>query len=250
MFLAESLTDFYPDLLDPRFVSRFAIYHQRYSTNTFPTWKLAQPFRMLAHNGEINTLAGNANWMKSHETRLCDAALDPFMEDVKPVVQAGNSDTATLDNVFELLVRAGRDAPMAKALMIPPSIGQDATMKQRASRPLPLLQRGDGAVGRAGGDRRDRRALGDRRARPQRACGRCATRSPPNEMLDRRQRDRHGEAAGRRGRSRRGASGRARRSASISTTRASTATRRSRTRSPRGRISATGRGASPRSTTS
>ncbi|OYV34707.1 MAG: glutamate synthase subunit alpha, partial [Acidocella sp. 20-61-6] len=70
MFLAESLTDFYPDLLDQRFVSRFAIYHQRYSTNTFPTWRLAQPFRMLAHNGEVNTLAGNVNWMSSHETRL------------------------------------------------------------------------------------------------------------------------------------------------------------------------------------
>ncbi len=73
MFLAESLTDFYPDLLDARFVSRFAIYHQRYSTNTFPTWRLAQPFRMLAHNGEINTVTGNVNWMKSHETRLADA---------------------------------------------------------------------------------------------------------------------------------------------------------------------------------
>ncbi|HEY0417968.1 MAG TPA: glutamate synthase large subunit, partial [Acetobacteraceae bacterium] len=130
MFLAESLADFYPDLLDPRFVSRFAIYHQRYSTNTFPTWKLAQPFRMLAHNGEINTVNGNINWMKSHETRLSDPALDPYMEDIKPVVQAGGSDTATLDNVFEVLVRAGRDAPMAKALMIPASIGNDATMPQ------------------------------------------------------------------------------------------------------------------------
>ena len=128
MFLAESLTDFYPDLLDPRFVSRFAIYHQRYSTNTFPTWRLAQPFRMLAHNGEINTLAGNVNWMKSHETRLAAGALDPYLDDIKPVVQAGGSDTAILDNVFELLVHAGRDAPMAKALMIPASIGQDATM--------------------------------------------------------------------------------------------------------------------------
>ncbi len=77
MFLAENLTDFYPDLLDPRFVSRFAIYHQRYSTNTFPTWKLAQPFRKLAHNGEINTVSGNTNWMKSHETRLADPLLDP-----------------------------------------------------------------------------------------------------------------------------------------------------------------------------
>ena len=130
MFLAENLTDFYPDLLDARFVSRFAIYHQRYSTNTFPTWRLAQPFRMLAHNGEINTVHGNINWMKSHETRLSHALLDPFMEDIKPVVQAGGSDTATLDNVFELLVRAGRDAPMAKAMLIPESIGSNATMPQ------------------------------------------------------------------------------------------------------------------------
>jgi glutamate synthase (NADPH/NADH) large chain len=72
----------------PRFVSRFAIYHQRYSTNTFPTWKLAQPFRMLAHNGEINTVSGNANWMKSHETRLSHPLLDPYLDDIKPVVQA------------------------------------------------------------------------------------------------------------------------------------------------------------------
>ena len=130
MFLAESLTDFYPDLLDARFVSRFAIYHQRYSTNTFPTWKLAQPFRMLAHNGEINTVAGNVNWMQSHETRLSAEGLDDFLDYIKPVVQAHGSDTAALDNVFELLVRAGRDAPMAKALMIPPSIANDATMPQ------------------------------------------------------------------------------------------------------------------------
>jgi glutamate synthase (NADPH/NADH) large chain len=128
MFLAASLTDFYPDLLDKRFVSRFAIYHQRYSTNTFPTWRLAQPFRMLAHNGEINTVAGNINWMKSHETRLAAEGLNEFLDAVKPVVQAGGSDTASLDNVFELLVRAGRDAPMAKALMIPPSIGNDSSM--------------------------------------------------------------------------------------------------------------------------
>jgi glutamate synthase (NADPH/NADH) large chain len=128
MFLAEALSQFYPDLLDPRFTSRFAIYHQRYSTNTFPTWRLAQPFRMVAHNGEINTVTGNINWMKSHETRLASPALDPFMDDIKPVIQAAGSDTATFDNVFELLCRAGRDAPMAKALMVPESITQNATM--------------------------------------------------------------------------------------------------------------------------
>ncbi|WP_135466771.1 glutamate synthase large subunit [Crenalkalicoccus roseus] len=130
MFLAEHLTAFYPDLLDERFVSRFAIYHQRYSTNTFPTWRLAQPFRMIAHNGEINTLSGNINWMKSHETRLSHPLLDPWLDEIKPVIQAGGSDTATLDNVFELLVRGGRDAPMAKAMLIPESIGNNATMPE------------------------------------------------------------------------------------------------------------------------
>lgn len=131
MFLAENLTDFYPDLLDERFVSRFAIYHQRYSTNTFPTWKLAQPFRRLAHNGEINTLSGNVNWMRSHETRLANAELDPYMSDLKPVVQAAGSDTAMFDNVFELLTHAGRDAPMAKTLMVPASAGGNSAMTDR-----------------------------------------------------------------------------------------------------------------------
>ncbi|HXP97916.1 MAG TPA: glutamate synthase large subunit, partial [Telmatospirillum sp.] len=91
MFLAEQLSVFYPDLLDERFVSSFAIYHQRYSTNTFPTWRLAQPFRMLAHNGEINTLTGNLNWMKSHETRLAHPDFGARIADIKPVVQAGGS---------------------------------------------------------------------------------------------------------------------------------------------------------------
>ncbi len=128
MFLAESLSIFYPDLQDERFVSRFAIYHQRYSTNTFPTWRLAQPFRTLAHNGEINTVSGNVNWMKAHETRLSHPLLDAYLDDIKPIVQAGGSDTASLDNVFELLVRGGRDAPMAKAMLIPESITNNATM--------------------------------------------------------------------------------------------------------------------------
>jgi glutamate synthase (NADPH/NADH) large chain len=121
MFLAEQVTEFYPDLLDERFMSRFAIYHQRYSTNTFPTWKLAQPFRMLAHNGEINTLSGNVNWMRSHETRLESEKFGLNIEEIKPIVQPGSSDSAALDSVFELLVRGGRDAPMVKTLMIPDS---------------------------------------------------------------------------------------------------------------------------------
>ena len=128
MFLAEQLSVFYPDLLDERFVSSFAIYHQRYSTNTFPTWRLAQPFRMLAHNGEINTLNGNLNWMKSHETRLAHPILGNHVADIKPVVQTGGSDSSALDNVFELLVRAGRDAPLVKSMLVPESLGNNALM--------------------------------------------------------------------------------------------------------------------------
>jgi glutamate synthase domain-containing protein 1 len=94
MFLAEQLTTFYPDLLDERFVSSFAIYHQRYSTNTFPTWPLAQPFRMLAHNGEINTLRGNVNWMKSHETRMSAEEFGDSCTTSKPIIRPGGSDSA------------------------------------------------------------------------------------------------------------------------------------------------------------
>ncbi len=128
MFLAEQLDAFYPDLLDPRFVSSFAIFHQRYSTNTFPTWRLAQPFRVLAHNGEINTLKGNVNWMKAHECRLGAPAFGEAIEELKPVIQPGASDSAALDAVFELMVRSGRDLPMAKAMLIPQAWHADSPM--------------------------------------------------------------------------------------------------------------------------
>ncbi|MDJ0944047.1 MAG: glutamate synthase large subunit [Kiloniellales bacterium] len=130
MFLAEQLTAFYPDLLDERFVSNFAIFHQRYSTNTFPTWWLAQPFRVLAHNGEINTLKGNVNWMKAHECRLGHEVFGDRIEDLKPVVQPGSSDSAALDAVFELMVRAARDLPMVKAMLIPEAWEQNGSIPQ------------------------------------------------------------------------------------------------------------------------
>ncbi len=119
MMLAEQVAEFYPDLQDPAFVSSFAIYHQRYSTNTFPQWWLAQPFRMLAHNGEINTLKGNINWMRSHEIRMASAAFGDKAEDIKPIIPAGASDSGALDAVFEVLVRGGRSAPMAKTMLVP-----------------------------------------------------------------------------------------------------------------------------------
>ena len=124
MFLAEHIDEFYPDLTDERFAAAVAIFHQRYSTNTFPEWRLAQPFRMLAHNGEINTLKGNSNWMKSHEIRMAAQAFGDFGEDIKPVIQPGGSDSSALDNTFEVLVRAGRDAPMAKCLLMPEAFSQ------------------------------------------------------------------------------------------------------------------------------
>ena len=127
MMLAEQVAEFYPDLLDERFESAFAIYHQRYSTNTFPQWWLAQPFRMLAHNGEINTLKGNVNWMKSHEIRMASGTFGDMAEDIKPIVAGGSSDSAALDAVFEVLVRAGRSAPMAKTMLVPESWSKQAT---------------------------------------------------------------------------------------------------------------------------
>ncbi|WP_374370019.1 glutamate synthase large subunit [Dongia sp.] len=130
MFLAEQLTSFYPDLLDERFVSNFAIYHQRYSTNTFPTWNLAQPFRVIAHNGEINTLKGNVNWMNAHETRLYSSVYGDRMADLKPVIQAGGSDSAQLDNVFEVLTTHERPLPMVKCMLIPDVWDGRVTMPQ------------------------------------------------------------------------------------------------------------------------
>ena len=126
MMLAEQVAVFYPDLCDERFTSSFAIYHQRYSTNTFPQWWLAQPFRMLAHNGEINTLKGNVNWMKSHEIRMASSAFGEMADDIKPIIPGGSSDSAALDAVFEALVRAGRSAPMAKTMLIPESWSKQA----------------------------------------------------------------------------------------------------------------------------
>ncbi len=119
MMLAEQVAEFYPDLKDPDFTSAFALYHQRYSTNTFPQWWLAQPFRMMAHNGEINTLKGNLNWLKSHEIKMVSDSFGDFEEDIKPIVPQGSSDSAALDAVFEVMVRAGRNAPMTKSILVP-----------------------------------------------------------------------------------------------------------------------------------
>ena len=131
LFLAESLSVFYPDLIDERFESRVAIFHQRYSTNTFPQWWLAQPFRQLAHNGEINTIRGNKNWMKSHEIKMASLAFGDASDDIKPVIPAGSSDTAALDAVFEALVRSGKEAPTAKLTLVPEAWQADSDLPEK-----------------------------------------------------------------------------------------------------------------------
>jgi len=122
MFLAPQLFDYYPDLSDERIVTALAIVHQRYSTNTFPSWPLAQPFRMIAHNGEINTLRGNVNRLRGYEKTMACPALADDLSELFPIVKAGASDSAGFDNAMELLVRAGRSAPHA-LMMIPEAFG-------------------------------------------------------------------------------------------------------------------------------
>ena len=135
MFLAEALSDFYPDLNDKSFISRYAIFHQRFSTNTFPSWKLAQPFRSLAHNGEINTLKGNINWMKIHEQDM-SSELFKNVEDLKPVITPGNSDSAALDNVFELLIHSGKPVPLIKLMMMPDAWSKRSKILPKAHQQL------------------------------------------------------------------------------------------------------------------
>jgi len=123
MFFAPQLFEYYPDLADERMVTALAIVHQRYSTNTFPSWRLAHPFRMIAHNGEINTLRGNINRLRSYEKTMRSAALADDLADLFPIVEPGGGDSASFDNVMELLVRAGRSAPHALMMMIPEAFG-------------------------------------------------------------------------------------------------------------------------------
>ena len=117
MFLAEALSDFYTDLNDQTIYLTICNFSSKdFSINTFPSWKLAQPFRCLAHNGEINTLKGNVNWMKIHEQDM-SSNLFKNVEDLKPVITPGNSDSAALDNVFELLMHSGKPVPLIKLMM-------------------------------------------------------------------------------------------------------------------------------------
>ena len=192
MMLAEQVAAFYPDLLDERFESAFAIYHQRYSTNTFPQWWLAQPFRMLAHNGEINTLKGNLNWMRSHEIRMASASFGEMAEDIKPIVgpwrvrQRGAGRSVRSNGARRAQGHHGQDDAGARG--VEPCGRVDAQCVESHVR---LFQRRHGAVGRPGGPLRHRRPLCAGRGRPQRAAA-AALCGDGRRAADRGFRDRHG----------------------------------------------------------
>ncbi|MGQ9697931.1 MAG: glutamate synthase large subunit [Armatimonadota bacterium] len=116
---APQLSHFYPDLSDPDYETALAVFHQRYSTNTFPTWRLAQPFRMLAHNGEINTIQGNRNWTRAREAELRSEVWGDRITEVLPILQEEMSDSGSLDNLLELLVLSGRHILHAMMMLVP-----------------------------------------------------------------------------------------------------------------------------------
>ena len=120
MLTSGQLRHYFPDLSNPYFTSGLALVHSRFSTNTFPTWSLAPPFRLLAHNGEINTIRGNRGWMKARESVLSSEALGDIKA-ISPIVQDGMSDSASLDNVFEFLMMSGMSLPQAMAILVPES---------------------------------------------------------------------------------------------------------------------------------
>src|SRR3954454_24566096 len=119
MLISHQLRHFYPDLADERFASALALVHSRFSTNTFPSWERAHPYRVICHNGEINTLMGNVNWMRARESELSSELFGIDLQKVMPIVRPGGSDSATFDNVLELLMLAGRSLPHAAMMMIP-----------------------------------------------------------------------------------------------------------------------------------
>lgn len=130
LLLADQVGRYYRDLADPRTVSALALVHQRFSTNTFPAWPLAHPYRMIAHNGEINTVKGNFNWLRAREGMMQSAVLGEDLKKLYPIVYEGQSDTATFDNCLELLVNSGYSLAHAMMMMIPEAWEQHTQMDQ------------------------------------------------------------------------------------------------------------------------
>jgi len=138
MMLADRVHRYYLDLQDERLESALALVHQRFSTNTFPSWELAQPFRYLCHNGEINTLRGNINWMKAREGLLRSDVFGDDLQKVLPVITEGGSDTATFDNVLEFLVMAGRPLAHAGRMTCPAQVCADVCCSEYRFKPISM----------------------------------------------------------------------------------------------------------------
>ena len=133
LLVSSSLEKFYPDLANPDYESSLCVYHQRYSTNTFPKWPLAQPVRMLAHNGEINTVQGNRNWTSAREAELKADFWGADMDLLKPIIQPGGSDSSSLDNLLEMLTMSGRSILHAMTMLVPPAWRSDQGIPQEVA---------------------------------------------------------------------------------------------------------------------
>ena len=157
LLLATQIASFYKELSDPLTVSALCLVHQRFSTNTFPTWKLAHPFHFICHNGEINTLRGNIAWMDARQSRLSSPLFGEDMKKLFPIAMPDGSDSAILDNVVELLHMSGRSLPHAMAMLIPEAWDGDPTMSAEKEGFLRIPCVPDGTVGRTGSDRIHRR---------------------------------------------------------------------------------------------
>ena len=129
LLLAPQIASFYGELADPEVDSALCLVHQRFSTNTFPSWRLAHPFRYVAHNGEINTLRGNVNWMHARQSILESPAFGPDIEKLFPIVEDGSSDSSAFDNAVELLFQSGRSMPHVMAMLIPEAWAGNPHMK-------------------------------------------------------------------------------------------------------------------------
>lgn len=166
MLESMQLRHYFPDLTNPYLTSGLALVHSRFSTNTFPTWSLAQPFRLLAHNGEINTIRGNRGWMEARESVLSSPRI-PNIDEIRPIIQPDMSDSASLDNVLEFFVASGMSLPHAMAMLVPESFNE----KTDIGRPESVLRipfYPDGTVGWPGRPALQRRTVCRRNARPQR----------------------------------------------------------------------------------
>lgn len=131
MLISSRLQEFYLDLKNPDYETQYAVYHRRFSTNTLPRWSLAQPFRYISHNGEINTYLGNINWSRARENLYSSDVIDPILEDIKPIVGTLGSDSAALDNMVELLIINGYSPQKALMLLLPEAYKEHPSLENK-----------------------------------------------------------------------------------------------------------------------